>query len=47
MIMEEEQRIKALLALEKTKTHGKADRCFELLLLGFMLTLYLFLLFAG
>jgi hypothetical protein len=25
-IMEEEQRLKALLALEKTKTHGKADR---------------------
>jgi len=26
-IMEEEQRLKALLALEKTKTHGKTDRC--------------------
>ena len=25
-IMEEEQRLKALLALEKTKTHGKTDR---------------------
>jgi hypothetical protein len=25
-IMEEEQRLKALLALEKAKTHGKADR---------------------
>lgn len=24
--MEEEQRLKALLALEKAKTHGKADR---------------------
>ncbi len=26
MILEEEQRLIALLALEKTKTHGKADR---------------------
>lgn len=26
LILEEEQRLKALLALEKTKTHGKADR---------------------